>query len=75
MLCDLLWGRWIRAFAERELADALTVEALGAPRAAVTEALDRAAHYEWMAARSEQGQVLWGERLDRQGRRPEDADR
>ena len=75
MLCDLLWGRWIRSFATREFEMALVIEEQGALPAEVTEFLDRAAHWEWMAARSEQGQILWGERYDRQGRRPEDGDR
>lgn len=67
-LCDLLWGRWIRAHAEDELERALWLEEKGATGASVDDALASAAHREWMARIAEQGQVLWGNRNNRCGR-------
>lgn len=72
MLCDVLQGRVLRLHAARVLTEALELEARGVPAEAVDEELGRAAHLEWIAARSEQGQILWGGRLNRCGR-PEDA--
>lgn len=71
-LCDLLHGRVIRAQALKELANALELEALGAPVEAWGQALDRAAHWEWMATITERGQVLWGRRNNRLGRPEEE---
>lgn len=73
-LCDLLWGRKMRSRARLELQTALSMEELGAPCEDVTRVLERAAHMEWIARVTEFGQVLWGERYDRQGRRPEDVE-
>lgn len=73
MLCDLLHGRIFRKYAEAEFEAALAVEMLGGHRFEVTDILERAAHREWIASLTEQGRVLWGGRLDREGRRPEDV--
>lgn len=70
-LCDLLLGRVFRGHAERELGVAFECERYGAPPATVTEGLDRAAHLEWIAQKSEWGQILWGCRLNRDGQKPE----
>ncbi len=69
-LCDLLIGRWMRALAQEKLADALMIEEGGWHKEAL-ERLDAAAHLEWIGARAEQGQILWGGRLNRYGERPE----
>lgn len=84
--CDLLIGRWMRALAQRELDKVLEFERIMLDfermqdeqldpgwKSAVDEQLDAAAHYEWIAVRAEWGQILWGGRLDRHGRRPEDG--
>lgn len=72
-LCDLIHGRIIRARAEQIFGEALWLEAVGASRAAVTEALENAAHLEWIATISERGQVYWGGRKNREGKTPEDV--
>lgn len=66
-LCDLLWGRSMRMRASKELENVLELERHDLPFEVVTRALDRAAHMEWVAARAEQGLVLWGERNNRFG--------
>lgn len=71
-LCDLLQGRFLRAHAWHRLEEALDLEARGVPEQVVTERLDNAAHLEWVASISERGQVYWGGRKNRDGRRPED---
>lgn len=71
-LLDLLLGRSMRERARLQLEDALWIEARGWPAGAVDELLDAAAHLEWIATVSERGQVYWGGRLNRDGRRPED---
>lgn len=71
-LCDLLIGRWMRAIAHEKLDEALIAEE-GGWRKEALERLDYAAHLEWIAWRSEMGQILWGGRLTREGRSPEDS--
>jgi len=75
MLCDLMHGRSMRERAARELGVALELEAHGAPAEAVTASLEVAAHWEWIASITEKGQVLWGERRNRDGVTAEDAER
>lgn len=66
-LLDLLIGRMFRQRAEGTLQVALDIEQYGAPVEAVTDELDRAAHQEWIAVRSEYGQIAWGGRINRCG--------
>lgn len=66
-LCDVLMGRQFRGYAEDMLELALDCERLGAPRKIVTGALERAAHWEWIAEKTERGHILWGGRLNRCG--------
>lgn len=67
-ICDLLQGRVLRQHAEETLKVALEIERLGAPLDVVVTELERAAHWEWIAVRSEWGQIMWGGRLNRCGR-------
>lgn len=71
-LCDLLWGRWIRARAADLLEQALWTESQGATAASVQHLLETAAHWEWIAAISERGQLMWGMRNNRCGRAEDD---
>lgn len=71
VLCDLITGHMLRVRAAQMLESALESEALGFPLAIVQQDLDAAAHMEWIAEKSERGQILWGGRYDRYGRNPE----
>lgn len=66
-LSDLLIGRMFRLHAQDTFEVALDIERHGAPRDTVTHELERAAHQEWVAVRSERGQVVFGGRLNRCG--------
>jgi len=66
MLCDVLLGRVMRLDADKRLAEALDMEARGAPVKVVEQLLDGAAHMEWIASITERGQVHWGGRRNRQ---------
>lgn len=81
ILCDLLIGRWMRKLAERELRRTVETEALaleqqwpGGWQSCVDQGLEAAVGMERIAAQSEQGLILWGERFNRYGQRPEDCD-
>lgn len=69
-LCDLLIGRRFRSIAAEHLRAALMLEDYRSPDHVIDTLLDEAAHCEWIACRSEQGQMLWGGRLNRCGYQP-----
>ncbi|HSQ03861.1 MAG TPA: hypothetical protein VLN59_07495 [Burkholderiales bacterium] len=77
-LCDLLIGRAMRmqaadVFEEAELSDSIAAAATGyallhaTQRTLSDSRLDRAAHMEWIALRTELGQIHWGGRFNRCG--------
>ena len=81
ILCDVLIGRWMRGNAEKLLNRALELERISHVerfsegwQVAVEGDLDSAVGMERIAAQSEQGLILWGERFNRRGERPEDCD-
>jgi hypothetical protein len=81
ILCDVLIGRWMRGNAEKVLRRGLEFEKLARTesfadgwQACVDQELDAAVGIERIAAQSEQGLILWGERFNRRGERPEDCD-
>lgn len=69
-LCDLLIGRRFRMRAQQHLDAALHLEEYGVPAYVTDDLLGQAAHCEWLACRSEQGEILWGGRLNRCGYQP-----
>lgn len=79
ILCDLLIGRRLRLQAAEGLERALTLEALalrddfaGGWQSCIDGDVLAAASVERMAAMAEQGKVLWGNRFNRHGQRPEE---
>lgn len=84
ILCDLLIGRWLRGNAEKLLNRALELEERAKVerfpelragwQAGVEGDFDSAVGMERIAAQSERGLILWGERFTRDGLRPEDCD-
>lgn len=83
ILCDLLIGRWLRGNAEKLLNRALELEKVAKVErwdlrpgweVCLEGDVESAIGMERIAAQSEQGLVLWGERFNRRGQRPEDCD-
>jgi hypothetical protein len=68
-LCDLLIGRWLRKRANEVLLRGLEIEPLGEN---VDYHINNAARLEQIAEQAELGIVLWGGRIARDGRTPED---
>lgn len=71
MLCDLLTGRALRAYADESLNKAIILETHSRFRLVSTEEyLDNAVHTEWIAKQAEQGNIAWGGRFNRCGYQP-----